>query len=236
MMRRIFYSGLQRVLQYIYQINNKGLKVFMFHRVYNRELPILEKDIAISKDAFEFFINSIQKKGLEIISTRDIKLHLTSKYACITFDDVYRDAVENAIPYLIEKNIPFTIFITTDLIDSEQYISFKHIKEVQKSPLCTIGFHTNHHLLMREQKNDSICSEIDCSKLEASLGINIDEFAYPYGSIFAVNRYARKIAENMGYNHIFSTLSIPINRITYKRFGDFLPRININDKNFKKYC
>lgn len=236
MIRRLFYSGLQKILQCIYGINNQGIRVFMFHRVYKNEFPMQDKDIAISKESFKKFILSIQEKQIKIISTSDIKEHLTSNYACITFDDVYCDAIENAVPILIENNIPFTLFIATDLVDSEQYISLKQIQELQKCPLCTIGFHTNKHQLMRQQKFESISEEIDCSKLEELLDIKINEFAFPYGSIFAVNAMSRVRARNYGYLHIFSTLSMPINIRVYKRFNNFLPRININDKNFRKYC
>lgn len=36
--------------------------------------------------------------------------------AAITFDDGYRDVFENAFPLLERKGIPFTVFVTTDLV------------------------------------------------------------------------------------------------------------------------
>ena len=236
MIKRLLFSCIQKAVQLTYGRDNNGLNVYMFHRVYDGKTPELDRNISISKESFEAFISSIQESGIQIVSTADIGLYLTNQFACITFDDVYSDAIENAIPFLQKYKIPYTVFITLNLIDSDQYISSDQIVELRKDPLCTIGFHTNKHLLMRQQPYDSICEDVDCSKFEKAFGIEVFEFAFPYGSIFAINREAIRIAKNMKYNNIFSTLSLSINDKTYKKFRYFLPRININDRNFRDYC
>lgn len=235
MIKRIYFSSIQKILEFIYKFNNDGIKIYMFHRVYENELPIHEKDIAISKDRFECFINQIHENGIKIIPITDFQSHLASNYACITFDDVYSDAIENAVPLLIENNIPFALFIATNLIGKDQFISLEQICKLRNCPLCTIGFHTNGHVIMRDKNEGLIYEELNCSDLEEFLKIEIKDFAFPYGSIFAVNKTARKLAKKMGYSHIFSTLSMPINDLVFKKFNNFLPRININDQNYKKY-
>lgn len=67
----------------------------------------------------------------------------------------------------------------------EMSMSWEHIKELGKEPLCTIGGHTMSHPAFIPLTLDEIKDEIDggIKRLHSVLGYNIQHFAYPYGSI-----------------------------------------------------
>lgn len=47
---------------------------------------------------------------------------LPARTVCITFDDGYQDNFEYAFPILRHYNLPATIFLTTDLIDTKEML------------------------------------------------------------------------------------------------------------------
>lgn len=88
-----------------------------------------------SKDAFrpnqhleitpEFLVRAIERiraNGYEIVSLDECVDQLKTgygrkRYAAITFDDGYRDNAQVALPILKEMGVPFTIFISSGLVD-----------------------------------------------------------------------------------------------------------------------
>jgi peptidoglycan/xylan/chitin deacetylase (PgdA/CDA1 family) len=51
-----------------------------------------------------------------------IELSRFKKMTAITFDDGFKDLYKNAYPIIREFNIPFTLFLTTSLIDSKELL------------------------------------------------------------------------------------------------------------------
>lgn len=100
--------------------------VFMMHRVLppRRDLFQPNKHLEISPDFLRSAINRIRENGYEIIPLDEaVELiksgHGNQRYAVLTFDDGYRDNLELAYPILKEQGVPFTIFVTSGLIDRE---------------------------------------------------------------------------------------------------------------------
>jgi len=103
--------------------------IFTLHRVLTEnefKNTRFQRSIAVSDVALRLFLITI-KQRFNIISlqqlidhqkndggTLDVKL----SYACITFDDGWRDNYTNAFPILKELNVPATIFLSTAYIDS----------------------------------------------------------------------------------------------------------------------
>lgn len=228
-MRRYFYSLIQKVIEHTYGIRKKDSKVFMFHQVSDDKRTWSDAGCSITCKMFKDFIRGLIKLNICFGSLDELVAN--GKKVYITFDDVYSDAVENAIPFLIENNIPFCIFISTDLIGKDKYISMEQLKAMAIEPLCTIGFHTRSHVFMRKMKKDSLPCEMDKQYLEKTLKRTLYYFAYPYGSLYAIPlRYIKKITM-YNYKFAFSTIGISFNCRMAKMFSAFLPRINVNEKN-----
>ena len=124
----------------------------------------------------------------------------------------------------MKYNIPFTIFVTTDYVDLQPYITHDHLKEIANSALCTIGAHTISHKNLRNAKNYKDEIHLSKSILEKFLNKPVDFFAYPYGKHSSVSRKIEKFAKQAGYKAAFGTINASINDRSIKR-EFYLPRL-----------
>lgn len=78
--------------------------------------------LEITPDFLNFALKELHDEGFEIIPLDDVPRRLISgrggrPFACLTFDDGYRDNVEHAWPILKRHGAPWTLFVTTDFAD-----------------------------------------------------------------------------------------------------------------------
>lgn len=95
--------------------------IFMLHRVLPEKLRIkydYNRDLAITPEALESFIQSSQKKGFKFISLDELSEKLEGrkwgkdKFVCFTLDDGYRDNITYGLPIFEKYQVPFAIYIT----------------------------------------------------------------------------------------------------------------------------
>lgn len=204
--------------------SNFNIKVLMFHHICDEDITDMPNSCVCKIDTFSDIITSYIDKGWQFLTPYDL-IHLKNdKGVIITFDDIPDDVYLNAFPILLKYNIPFTIFVTTDYIDSLPYITQSHLMEMANSPLCTIGSHTLSHKNLRTALNYK--EEIVLSKflLEKLLNKSVDFFAYPYGKHSSVSRKVERITKQAGYKAAFGTINASINSRSIKRVF-FYPRL-----------
>ncbi|MEX2366736.1 MAG: polysaccharide deacetylase family protein, partial [Pseudohongiellaceae bacterium] len=117
---------------------------------------------------------------------------LPDKAAVITFDDAYRNVYEQAYPLLREYDWPFTMFITSGLVNSNPglYANWEQLREMGGNG-ATLANHTVSHPYFLERQageNESrwlerIGREITDAEQQilAETGQNHRLLAYPYG-------------------------------------------------------
>jgi peptidoglycan/xylan/chitin deacetylase (PgdA/CDA1 family) len=98
--------------------------VFMMHHVRPQRADAFQpnRHLEISPEFLRTAIERIRANGYKIISLDEAVDLLKSgyghhRYAVLTFDDGYRDNLEFAYPILKELGAPFTVFVTSGLID-----------------------------------------------------------------------------------------------------------------------
>jgi len=110
----------------------------------------------------------------------------------LTFDDGYADVYHNAFPHLVERQIPFTLYLTTDPIErrAESFghpgavpLTWDQVADMAGSGLATIGAHTHTHPDLRHLDEETIVAELDRSNelIEDRTGVAPRHFAYPKG-------------------------------------------------------
>ena len=103
----------------------------------------------------------------------------------ITFDDGYADNLFVAAPLLVERNIPFTVFIATDFIQKREkgFLTPTELKQLSKVAGAKIGAHSRSHCNLTLCGNHELRAELEDSKhyLEDLISMPVTEFAYPYG-------------------------------------------------------
>jgi len=108
----------------------------------------------------------------------------------LTFDDGYADFYENGFPFLRNRGIPFTLYLTSGHIETgellhpgDRPLSWDQVDEMLSTGLVTLGAHTHTHPDLRGMPVDQIEEEIGESNrlIEARTGHAPEHFAYPKG-------------------------------------------------------
>ncbi|MFO7995333.1 MAG: polysaccharide deacetylase family protein [Marinobacter sp.] len=186
------------------------LVVLQYHHVSDSTPPSTSTSVSL----FEGQMEMIGELNIEVVplesGTRDAldgKLD-DRKQVAITFDDAYESVYSTAIPELEERGYPYTIFVNTDAIGSNGYMTWEQLEEVRDRSGVTIANHSEDHghLARRpdESRNDwtqRVENSLDTAQetLADRLGIDVPMFAYPYGEFDEA--LERKIKERdwLGY-------------------------------------
>lgn len=224
---RIISGIKQRMLTRKHMNKKKDTSIFMFHEVTNGETAIYD-NISITKKNFTLLLDEITKKKFLFDSIENI-FKTNERRVIITFDDIFQNAYENAIPILNERKIPYTVFITLEYVDKEGYITSSEIEKLKQNKLCTIGFHANKHDLMRDLNDDDIRTNTSAKTFERKFNVKCDYFAFPFGSVYACPKRAVSIASTQGYKAVFSTIDSPVSNNDIRRNPWFIPRICVSD-------
>lgn len=144
----------------------------------------------------------------------------------ITFDDGYKSIITTVLPIMKKHDVPFTVFVVVDYIGKEGYLSWEDLTQLANEPLCTIGSHSISHSLFRCMSEEQAINELVISKdiLQKKLGILVDEFAFPFGSFYAVNSSKKKAALRC-YKNVFMTRQLVL--LSFGRKRKTIPRINV---------
>lgn len=216
---------LEKIEQVYVKINSlfkEQGKILMFHHISDEYVDTIDC-CKCKVDRFREIVELVQK-SYEIISIENIYNRTShKKYAVITFDDGCIDAYNNAFPYLLEHNIPFTVYVVSDFVDKEGYLGVDELKKLAKNPLVTIGYHTKSHPLLIRVKH--LREEMYSHKheLEEIIEKKIDHFAFPYGKLYAVGVKSVLLGKHLGYKTVVSTFDTYLSRFSLF-FKFFLPR------------
>jgi len=116
----------------------------------------------------------------------------SDQLVALTFDDGFLDTYTTAYPMLSELGFPFTLYLTTDPIETglpfsavpgAEPLRWEQVSEMMGSGLLTVGSHTHTHPDLRDLTPDLVRSELEVSDriIESRLGVKPAHFAYPYG-------------------------------------------------------
>ena len=194
----------------------------MVHHVCDNE-PLVPSCI-ISTDGFKKYI-----EGKKIVSIDSMLKELCAGSYALTFDDGLGDLYNEVYPRLIGLELPFTAFISAELIDRPGYITTEQLKEMAANPLVTIGSHGCTHRHLSKLADDEARREIFKSKkiLESIIKREVDLIAYPFGD---VGRRERVYAHKAGYRYGFGVVPRRYN-ILSKLFNRMkLPRYNLTNE------
>jgi peptidoglycan/xylan/chitin deacetylase (PgdA/CDA1 family) len=229
---RYIYSLVQKFTEFRNREFDNFGKIYMFHQVNDDKTKWNNEPVCITKQNFNIFIEKHIENGYSFKSIRDLGTHISPKDVFITFDDIFLDAYENAITYLNQKKIPYAVFITSDYINQNKYVTEFIVKELAENSLCVIGAHTKTHPKLRFLADEEVQYETSKVHLEKIINRSIDYFAFPYGSKYACSKRNIEIVKHAGYKMAFSTYTMGINKEEFEKHKYFLPRININNKTY----
>ena len=131
--------------------------VFMYHRFGEDRYP----STSIRVDQFRQQMEYLRDGGFSVIPLAELMAYLSGNQALppkavvITVDDAYRSIYEVAYPLLSEYGFPFTVFVSTDPLDSQlpDYLSWDQIREMAGNGV-TFANHGAGHIHMVKRKPD----------------------------------------------------------------------------------
>lgn len=210
-------------LFYERKAKNKALrgKVLMFHSVGGTE------------DEFNISTEHFEKILKQLAASKIIRLESWERYDdfyCLSFDDVPVSFYNNAYPLLKKYRMPFTIFVSCSLLDTEGYITTNMLKELAACDLCTVGSHGWKHDFFYKFSEKEAREDLHRSKekLESIINKSVELYAFPYGSYYACGLKHKHLV-NEFYKYGFGTVACPITKPSSLP-NYFLPRINLTQK------
>jgi peptidoglycan/xylan/chitin deacetylase (PgdA/CDA1 family) len=220
--------------------NGRTLRVLMYHKV-NDQWP---NPITVPTAVFAQQMTLLGELGYTPVSLDAVRDHyllgapLPDRAVLITFDDGYRDNLENAAPILIEHGYPAVIFAPVGYLDPgarplpheeslfrtgirNPTLTWSQLAELEAGGI-RIESHGIGHRQLSELDPDQALREIAISKLrlEEALGREVEAYAYVKGSRADYRLEHASLVRQAGYKLGFSAVS-GVNDPTTDRFQLF---------------
>lgn len=175
--------------------------VLMYHRVDAR-VARRERPYCVSARQFAAHLDWLARRGYQPCTTRDFtnwylgQQRLPQRSVLITFDDGFAGLYQHALPLLVERSWPATVFLVSGLTGqrdawgssefgvpgSHALLDAQQIAEMAQSGI-DFQSHSCTHADLTTLSAQSLTQQVTGSRrqLEDLLGRAVDCFAYPYG-------------------------------------------------------
>ena len=201
----------------------------MYHRFGDSRYPSTN----IKKEQFLKHINELLNPKYNVINIERALLAINNikpvkdRSVVITIDDAYSSVYKYAWPIFKKYNLPFTLFVSTDVIDNKTpgYMSWEEIRTLRDHGV-TIGSQTKSHPHMFKLSKKKIKEELSFSnkRFIDEIGSVPKIFAYPYGE------YNLQVLDQVRL-HGFVAAFGQHSGVAHKSLGLYeLPRFAMNEK------
>ena len=197
----------------------------MYHRFDENKYPSTN----IKMDVFKKHLNIIKNNNFEILNPKNFNSEFhkvkNQKKILLTIDDAFSSFYKNAWPYLKKNEIPFILFVSTEPVGKNGYMTWKEIIEVAKEDFVFIGNHSHSHDYMVDYDFSKFSEDIDKSIkiFKNNIGYNPEFFSYPFGEYNLKQK--KYISNNFKFAFGQNSGVIDLNKDRYE-----LPRFPINEK------
>ena len=205
--------------------DDKGILSLMYHRFGENKYPSTNIQI----DVFKKQIKIIKNLKYNFYDPGDLEQNFhhikIEKKILITIDDAFTSFYENAWPHLQKEKIPFILFVSTESVGQNGYMTWDQIKELEKEKNVYIGNHSHTHGYLVDLNNANFINDISTASavFTKKLGYNPIFFSYPFGEYSALIK--KYISKNFKFSFGQHSGVIDVNKNTHE-----LPRFPINEK------
>ena len=205
--------------------DDNGILSIMYHRFNENKYPSTN----IKMDIFNEQMKIIKELGYEFydpkLFIKEFEDPKMKKKILITIDDGFKSFYNEAWPYLKENKIPFILFVSTEPVGKNGYMTWNEILEIENSEIGFIGHHSHTHEYLIDVSEKEFIKDIEtASKIfKEKLGYIPPIFSYPFGeySLFMKNYISKNFEIAFGQHSGI----IDNNKDKFE-----LPRFPINEK------
>lgn len=172
--------------------------ILVYHTISVQPEP-LEANIDISPKRFETHLQWLAKRREKITSLENLlSVPESDRRIAITFDDGFKDNLTVALPLLEKYDFPMTVFVATDFIGKEDFLTKSELKTLADHPLVTIGSHgASHRHFPKLDKEEARFELIESKRiLEDITQKEVDLLAWSFGDC---NKELEKMSAEAGY-------------------------------------
>ena len=208
--------------------SERTLRVLMYHKVND----LWPNPITVPTAVFAGQMNLLRDLGYTPVSLDAVRDHyllgapLPVGAVLITFDDGYRDNLENALPILREHGYPAVVFVPIGYLDdsrplpheepfrrlgvTNETLSWDDLGELEAGGVRIESHGIGHRQLVELEPGQAL-REIALSKLrlEERLGREVEAYAYVKGSPVDFRAEHASLVQQAGYKLAFSAVSGP---------------------------
>ncbi len=201
-----------------------GILSIMYHRFDENKYPSTN----IQMDIFIKHINLIKDLNYEFIHPEEFQNNFTipkkRKKILLTIDDAFKSFYDVAWPFLKENKIPFILFVSTEPVGNNGYMTWEQIKEVGNNQFAVIGHHSHSHGYLINKSNQDFVHDIETANgiFNENIGYVPNLFSYPFGEYSEFMR--EYISKNFTYAFGQHSGVIDLNKEKFQ-----LPRFPINE-------
>lgn len=163
---------------------SNGVRVLMFHGVGDN----VDADHDLYNHSPDHFFAQISAITEWVKCAETSFVHLTTEQSsgvCLTFDDGYSSLYHTVAPHLVDRKIPFHIFVPSACSHERETLHLSHnqLRSLTSESLIGIGAHGYRHRDLTELNDRELVDELVRSRSELSQITNreIDTMSYPFG-------------------------------------------------------
>ena len=173
-------------------MNNSGNRTLVYHAFGSK----------LAHDTYGISINLNLFKSHMVYLKDNYPLHGVTKNQgnnsiSITIDDGYKDTLD-AVSILEDLKIPFDLFITSDFINQDGYLSANDLKDISLLKYSNIGSHGKTHtrLSSLSRKNQKLELFESKKNIESIIDSIVNSISFPHGSY---NEDTASLLKEIGY-------------------------------------
>ncbi len=187
-------------------------RILMYHMIGSHKPRARFNKLRVETEEFERQVRWLKEQGWNFVFMSELLRPVQPKTVAITFDDGYRDNLLNADPVLRRYGAKATLYLVVDRhnrdwssykksshddgeLMHEPKLADQDMAEMLSSNRWELGAHTLTHAYLPSLSKSTRSDEILSGKkqLEATFGVSVLSFAYPFGIYESVDvEYVRQ--------------------------------------------
>ena len=183
-------------------LKDEGVLSIMYHRFNEVKYPSTN----IQMDIFKEHIKLIRESDLIFYNPKEFEQDFAKpkkkKKLLLTVDDAFQSFYTEAWPFLKKNEIPFILFVSTEPIGKNGYMTWEQILEIENADFATIGHHSHTHDYLIDKSDEAFVSDIEKANqiFFNKLGYIPTLFSYPFGeySLFMKNYISKNFTLGFG--------------------------------------